>query len=172
MPYRRGDIIAVPYDYSDLSGGKVRPAVIVSSDAYNLRQPDVVAAGISSQITNTRPYDHVLTNWAIAGLRYPSLVRGRLLTIEQSLIRRTVGRLGPADLAAVEEKLAAFLLSDVTIANYLLTHVDWIALSRRLVQSLAEKSIRTCRAMAVCNDQAIDVSRLHVILQGSFTGKS
>jgi mRNA-degrading endonuclease toxin of MazEF toxin-antitoxin module len=36
MPYRRGDVIAVPYDYSDLTGGKVRPAVIVSRDAYNL----------------------------------------------------------------------------------------------------------------------------------------
>ncbi len=171
MPYRRGDIIAVPYGYSDLSGGKVRPAVIVSSDTYNLRQPDVVAAGISSQITKTRPYDPVLTNWAVAGLRYPSLVRGRLLTIEQSLVRRTVGRLSPADMAAVEEKLAAFLLSDVTIANYLLTHVDWIALSGWLVQSLAEKSIRTCQAMAVRNDQAIDVPRLHAILQGSFTEK-
>jgi len=90
MPYRRGDVIAVPYDYSDLSGSKVRPAVIVSSDAYNLTQPDVVAAGISSQIVNARPYDHVLTNWAVAGLRYPSLIRGRLLTIEQSPIRRVV----------------------------------------------------------------------------------
>jgi len=48
MPYRRGDVIAVPYDYSDLTGGKVRPAVIVSSDAYNLARLDVVAAGISS----------------------------------------------------------------------------------------------------------------------------
>lgn len=171
MPYRRGDVIAVPYDYSDLSGGKVRPAVIVSSDAYNLRQPDVVAAGISSQITKTRPYDHVLTNWAVAGLRYPSLIRGRLLTIEQRLIRRTVGKLSPVDLAAVEKKLAAFLLSDVTIANYLLTHVDRISLPGWLVQSLAEKSIRTCQVMAVRNDQAIDVSRLHVILQGSFTEK-
>jgi len=49
MPYRRGDVIAVPYDYSDLTGGTVRPAVIVSSEAYNLTRPDGVAAGISSQ---------------------------------------------------------------------------------------------------------------------------
>jgi len=25
MPYRRGEVIAVPYEYSDLSGGKMRP---------------------------------------------------------------------------------------------------------------------------------------------------
>ncbi|MFQ5857945.1 MAG: type II toxin-antitoxin system PemK/MazF family toxin [Anaerolineae bacterium] len=108
MPYRHGDVIAVPYDYSDLTGGKVRPALVVSSDAYDRARPDVVAAGISSQVAKAGPYDHVLADWAAAGLRYPSLVRGRLLTIEQSLIRRTVGRLSSADLAAFEEKLAAF----------------------------------------------------------------
>ena len=97
MPYRRGDIIAVPYEYSDLTGGKVRPALIVSSDSYNLARPDVVAAGITSQIGNVGPYDHVLADWAAAGLRYPSLVRGRLLTIEQTLIRRSVGRLSYRD---------------------------------------------------------------------------
>ena len=48
MPYRRGDVVSVPYEYSDLSGGKVRPAVVISSDAYNLAQLDVVAAGIST----------------------------------------------------------------------------------------------------------------------------
>lgn len=111
MPYQRGDVIAVPCDYSDLTGGKVRPAVIVSSEAYNLTRPDVVAAGISSQVAKAGPYDHLLADWAAAGLRYPSLVRGRLLTIEQRLIRRSVGRLSASDMASFEEKLAAFLLS-------------------------------------------------------------
>ncbi|MBI3360262.1 MAG: type II toxin-antitoxin system PemK/MazF family toxin [Chloroflexi bacterium] len=140
MPYRRGDVIAVPYDYSDLSSGKVRPALVVSSDAYNLARPDVVAAGISSQVAKAGPYDHVLTNWQVAVLRYPSLVRGRLLTIEQSLIRRTVGRLTPADLDAFTERLAAFLLSDAVVADYLLTRVDVTALPARIVQALAEKA--------------------------------
>ena len=57
MPYKRGAIIAVPYDYSDLSGGKVRPAVIVSHDEYNRTRPDVVAAGISSQVGKAGKFD-------------------------------------------------------------------------------------------------------------------
>jgi len=134
MPYRHGDVIAVPYEYSDLTGGKVRPALVVSSDAYNLARPDVVAAGISTQIAKVGPYDHVLAHWPIAGLRYPSLVRGRLLTIEQSLIRRSVGRVSAHDLAAVEEKLATFLLSDIAIADYVLTHIDTTTLPGRDVQ--------------------------------------
>lgn len=164
MPYRRGDVIAVPYEYSDLTGGKVRPAVIVSSDGYNLAQPDVVAAGISSQVTKAGPYDHVLADWAKAGLRYPSLVRGRLLTIEQSLVRRTVGRLSQADLAAFEEKLAAFLLSDATVADYLLTHVDLITLPGRVVQLLAEKSARASLTLAARGDPTINLTGLRAIL--------
>ena len=78
MAYRRGDVIAVPYAYSDLSGGKVRPAVIVSSDAYNRARPDVVAAGITTQIATVGPYDHLLADWATAGLRYPSAMRGSI----------------------------------------------------------------------------------------------
>jgi mRNA interferase MazF len=165
MPYRRGDVIAVPYDYSDLTGGKVRPALIVSCDAYNLTCPDIVAAGISSQIAKAGPYDHVLAEWIAAGLRYPSLVRGRLLTIEQNLIRRTVGRLSLADLAAFEEKLAAILLSDSTIADYALTRVDLTTLSGRLVQALAEKSSRASLVLAARDNPAIDLARLRVILQ-------
>ena len=56
MPSLRGSIIAVPYDYSDLTSSKVRPALIVSSDAYNRTRPDVVAAGISSQIAKSGLY--------------------------------------------------------------------------------------------------------------------
>ena len=164
MPYRRGDVIAVPYDYSDLTGGKVRPAVIVSSDAYNLARLDVVAAGISSQVTKAGPYDHILADWATAGLRYPSLIRGRLLTIEQNLIRRTVGRLSQADLAVFEEKLAALLLSDVTVADYLLTRVDLTTVPGRVVQSLAEKSARAGLTLAARGNPAIDLARLRAIL--------
>jgi mRNA interferase MazF len=164
MPYRRGDVVSVPYEYSDLSGGKVRPAVVVSSDAYNLVQPDVVAAGISTQVATAGTYDHILTAWAAAGLRYPSLVRGRLLTIEQSLIRRAVGRLSIADLAAVETRLVALLLSNTSVAEYVSAHVDLEALPGRLVQSLAEKSLRAGFALAVRRDPAIDLVYLRTLL--------
>ena len=164
MPYRRGDVIAVPYDYSDLTGGKVRPALVISRDAYNVTGPDVVAAGISTQVARAGPYDHVLADWAAAGLRYPSLIRGRLLTIEQSLIRRTVGRLNPTDLAAFEEKLATLLLSDSTAADYVLTRIDLTTLPGRIAQALAEKSSRASLTLAARGNPAIDLARLRAIL--------
>jgi mRNA interferase MazF len=165
MPYRRGDVVAVPYEYSDLTGGKVRPAVIVSSDSYNLARPDVVAAGISTQVAKVGPYDHVLTDWAAAGLRYPSLVRGRLLTIEQRLIRRNVGHLSARDLASVDEKLASFLFGEQAIVEYVLKRIDMTALPGQLVQSMAEKSLRASVILASRAGLLIDLDRLRKILR-------
>lgn len=42
MAYQRGNVVAVPYEYSNLMAGKVRPAVIVSSGTYNRNRPDVL----------------------------------------------------------------------------------------------------------------------------------
>lgn len=164
MAYRRGDVIAVPYEYSDLTGGKIRPAVIISSDAYNLAQPDIVVAGISTQIQKANVYDHVLTNWAAANLRYPSLVRGRLLTLEQSLVRRVVGRLTASDLASVEDKLATFLISDMATVNHVLTQVELTVLSGRLVQALAAKSIHAARSLASRAEPQINIAQLRGLL--------
>jgi mRNA interferase MazF len=164
MLYRRGDVIAVPFNYSDLTGRKLRPALIVSSETYNLIGRDVVAAGISTKITKASPYDHILAYLRIAGLRYPSLVRGRLLTIEQRLIRYTIGHLSPDDLSVFENKLAAFLLSDIAVANYLLTRIDLTNLPGRVVQALAEKSIQASRTLESRGDSALDIARLRALL--------
>ena len=164
MAYQRGEVVAVPYDYSNLMAGKVRPAVIVSSDAYNRNRPDVVAAGISSQVAKAGDYDHVLADWPAAGLRYPSLVRGRLLTIEQSLIRSTVGRLSRRDLASIEAKLASFLLSDRAVADYLLRQVDLNAMPSGVLQSLTEKLVEAAVLHAGRQESGIDIARLRAIL--------
>ena len=45
VPLKRGDIVLVPFPFTDLTAEKLRPAVIVSSDPQEL---DVVIAFISS----------------------------------------------------------------------------------------------------------------------------
>ncbi|MCE7979946.1 MAG: type II toxin-antitoxin system PemK/MazF family toxin [Caldilinea sp. CFX5] len=164
MAYRRGDVIAVPYEYSDLSGGKVRPAVIISSDAYNLAQPDIVVAGVSTQIHKASAYDYLLKDWAAARLRYPSLVRGRLLTLEQSLVRQVVGRLTAVDFAGVEDVLAKLLFSDRSSVNHILAHVELTALPGQLVQALAAKSIRASLILASRRDPQVNLKQLQALL--------
>lgn len=101
----RGDVILVPYPFTDLTGSKQRPAVIVSDTPYNLGGADVIVAQVSSNIAAGRPDDCVLTDWAGAGLQFPSVVRPKLATLQKTVIRQTLGSLNPVDMVRVDANL-------------------------------------------------------------------
>ena len=48
-PLHHGDVVLVPFPFADLSGRKVRPAVIVSTDPQG---PELILAFITSVLTN------------------------------------------------------------------------------------------------------------------------
>ena len=50
MKVRRGDVVLVDYLFSDRSGSKVRPCLVVQNDAYNLRLDDTIVSAISSNL--------------------------------------------------------------------------------------------------------------------------
>lgn len=95
----RGDVVLVPFDFTDRSGTKLRPAVVVSSDGYHANTPDALIASITGNLAAlAHPGDHRLADWRAAGLVRPSLVQMKLATIEHSLIVRTLGQVSRADL--------------------------------------------------------------------------
>ena len=47
--FRRGDIVLVPFPFTDLTSSKRRPALVVSPDSFNQAMQDVVLAAITSQ---------------------------------------------------------------------------------------------------------------------------
>lgn len=101
--YCRGEVVLVPFDFTDLSRHKLRPAVVVSSDQYNQTTPDILIASITSnQAAIPHPGDHKIRDWQVAGLLKPSLAQMKLATIETSVIRRKLGLLSARDLAALE----------------------------------------------------------------------
>ena len=55
--YRRGDIVLVPFPFTDLSSSKRRPALVISPDTFNDQVADLVVAAITSQLTN----EHAVT---------------------------------------------------------------------------------------------------------------
>jgi mRNA interferase MazF len=104
MPYRRGDVVYVPFQYTELSGGKVRPAVVISSvEFHNTEQLYIVAALTSNLSASTLGYP--LQDIASAGLKVPSLVRPVLLTLSPELIGRRVGQLSTDDLGQLDTML-------------------------------------------------------------------
>ncbi len=48
MNIQRGDIVLVDFPYSDKTGHKVRPALVVQSDVWNYKLDDTIIALITS----------------------------------------------------------------------------------------------------------------------------
>ena len=101
--YQRGDIVLVPFPFTDLSRQKARPSVVISSLSYNTRMNDLILVAISSKTGAIDPRFELLIppshlRFAATGLRVPSVIKiDKLVTIDQALVYRKLGSL-PADL--------------------------------------------------------------------------
>lgn len=86
----KGDIVLIPFPFSDLSGAKNRPAVILIET-----DEDITVAFITTQIKWSTGFDVLLTPSDLNGLKKVSLIRlNKLATIDKDLV---VGRLGSLD---------------------------------------------------------------------------
>ena len=103
--YDRGDVVLVSFVFSDESGKKLRPAVVISSTAYNRSRQEVVVAAITSNVRRRLFGDHPLTDWKGAGLLFPSLVTGIVRTSKQTMIDRKVGHMPRSEMVAIDVKL-------------------------------------------------------------------
>jgi mRNA interferase MazF len=86
-----GSIVLTRFPFTDLSGDKRRPALVVSRD--NDRRPDLVVCFITS-VPRNGPDMAPLAPSPGTGLKVPSVVRfDKLATLDRSVI---AGRLGAA----------------------------------------------------------------------------
>jgi len=115
MPLARGDVVLVPFPFTDLTAKKVRPAIIVSPDPQGL---DVVVAFVSSVTTApVGPSDFALptshVDFVQTGLKVSSVFRcGKLLTLHRSLVLRKLGHISPG----IQRELDARLKRAVGLA--------------------------------------------------------
>jgi mRNA interferase MazF len=96
--FKFGDIVLARFPFTDLSGGKLRPALIVSRDNSG---PDLILAFITSktQVVNANVLQ--LSPSKANGLKTDSVVRfDKLATLEASIV---VGKLGVAEPAFLKK---------------------------------------------------------------------
>src|SRR5262245_52143093 len=98
MAYQFGDVVLVPFPFTDHSTTKQRPGVVVSDSAYQRERRDVILMAITSQVRGSGAFGEVFVqDWQAARLLKPSAIKPVIATFEQALIIRTLGRLSPRD---------------------------------------------------------------------------
>ncbi|HJZ05405.1 MAG TPA: type II toxin-antitoxin system PemK/MazF family toxin [Patescibacteria group bacterium] len=104
MAFLKGDVVLVPFPFTDLSAAKTRPAVVVSTSSFERTTGNITVAMITftQQVT---PYDCTLVDWKKANLLFPSWVRAKLVTLSPALVRYHPGRLSRRDLSEVEKRV-------------------------------------------------------------------
>lgn len=92
--YDFGSIVLTRFPFTNLSGGKVRPALVISRD--NARRNDLVLAFITSKThAATIPDAMPIQQTAVNGLKVASIVRfDKIVTLETQVI---AGKLGDAE---------------------------------------------------------------------------
>ena len=92
---RRGDVVLIPFPFTDLSTFKQRPALVLSSDEFNAGSQDVITAAITSHLSHhALAGDFTLREQDLraGGLPRASTVRlGKIVTLDKRLIRKKLG---------------------------------------------------------------------------------
>ena len=57
-----GDVLLVPFPFTDQSATKKRPAVVISSEPYNTGRPDLIIMAITSQLRLTTTFGEIIVD--------------------------------------------------------------------------------------------------------------
>lgn len=101
----KGDIVLITFPFTDLSGSKLRPAVVLVDT--NL---DVTVCFITTQLGWQEATDVSLIPTATNGLRKPSLIRtSKIATLDRNLAKGLLGRLSGQEIGDLDTKLKLLL---------------------------------------------------------------
>ena len=76
--YKQGDIVLVPFPFTDQEMAKQRPAVVVSANWYNTSRSDCILAAITSSFQEPLARDEILVSGLVlkqTGLLKESIIR-------------------------------------------------------------------------------------------------
>ena len=102
---RKGDVVLIPFPFTDLTGSKLRPAIVLVATGL-----DVTVCFVTTQLKWQEDTDVVLAVSAAAGIKQPSLIRtSKIATLDTSLVVGRLGRLAATELAELDSQLKVVL---------------------------------------------------------------
>jgi mRNA interferase MazF len=97
----KGDIVLITFPFTDLSGSKLRPAVVLTETRL-----DLTVCFITTQTQLQESTDVLLLPNSANGLRRQSLIRtSKIATLDKSLAKGLLGRLSQNEVIELNNKL-------------------------------------------------------------------
>ena len=107
--FKRGDVVVVPFPYSDQLAEKRRPALVVSGSKFNSRTGYLWVVMITSK-THQALADDVSLEHIKAGLSKASVIRvAKIATIDAGRVIHVAGRADAKAMAAVNKRRSEIL---------------------------------------------------------------
>ncbi len=104
----KGNVVTIPFPFSDLTAQKTRPALVISK----LGGDDIILCQITSKIHNKDTYWIELSteDFVSGSLNKDSFIRpNKLFTADSKIINKNIGSITTAKLNAVIEKLTQII---------------------------------------------------------------
>ncbi len=107
MPnYLKFDVVLVKFPFSDLSGSKVRPAVVVNAPHIS---SDIFFVPLTSKTNKLLLGEFVLADWKAAGLNVETSAKRGIYTLKETLVLKRVGKLSSKDSDQLDSSLRDWL---------------------------------------------------------------
>lgn len=101
----KGDIVLITFPFTDLSGSKLRPTVVLAETEL-----DVTVCFITTQLQWQELTDVQLLPTSSNGLRKQSLIRtSKIATLDKALAKGLLGRLTDKEIEDLNSKLKSLL---------------------------------------------------------------
>ena len=101
----KGELVLIIFPFTDLSGTKLRPAVILAETST-----DLTVSFITSQTHWREPGDIIIQPSIINGLKKVSLIRtSKIATIDKSLVKGVLGELTILEIDQLNNHLRTIL---------------------------------------------------------------
>jgi mRNA interferase MazF len=108
-----GQIVLTPFPYTDLTGAKLRPVLLLRQASQ--RFDDWLVCMVSSQLQQAETgLDELIgandADYVGTGLKGPSVLRlSRLAVVDGTVLVGAIGEISPARLLTVRQRLAAWI---------------------------------------------------------------
>ena len=105
------DLLLVPFPFSDQSGRKVRPVIVISNNEFNEYSEDIIVIGVTSNISRDRYTIPLLNNNLDEGKLFTkcSVKVENLLKLDKDLIIKKIGKINKETLKNIIDKLITII---------------------------------------------------------------